>query len=1588
MFNYFVICIIIHQVLSQQLIGQYLNGNTYTQEFKNSQWNNNLDFAIYGWFKIYSFPSSFWQVGFHFTCFAPNVWTDKYQYGDRLLTFHTDAHVLENHTYTTYQPAPTPNIWQDTPFSSSDFNQWIFIYLSYGSQQQAQYVYYKFPSREQGQKMLNIIHNPSNYYFIYVGNTVAPYFQLYIQICDQSGSVQVFEPCDIQISSKTLPNLNQSYNQTTQQSFQVKVKKYEIPFNTAFDLQRVKNNLENIDENNTNREENLSDNQQQQQANQNQYLQQNIDSEQQIINRLKVESKIQYQEAPYLTPINTQNMQLIEQSKQKNQEIQNSEDDMQILNLDQQDKISDNFQNQQKNQSQKQSEQQVDFSDQAKQHIKQQDDLSIQSNQLNQQYELQLQKLQNQIGTLETITKIISQPFSTLNIQQNNYYTTQNNIQQGDNRQIYIQNNFQENSNQMQIISQNNQEIQAFQFNDKQLNLDQEEIKIQNKNAENSFDQNLKDETEKGNQTQIQQKQLNDQNGEEASTANSKTLSFLLIVGIDFIGTLTLMSIFKLILAQYSNQGQSATTSQQLVGYYNPGMSPISKTFTNNSWDNLLDFAIYGWFKIQQITNIWGVGFHFTSTPKNVWDDKNKFGDRLLTLFVLGNTLENHTYTLYSQGSQSASPNIWLDTSPQAPIYRYMDLSFQFQLYIQICDQSGSVQLFEPYDIQINSITLPSLSQNYKQTTQQIFSVSVKKYQIPFSTNFDLQNLINTQNNVEVNNSKKDEKSTNRDENIALNQKKQQYLYQQQNFDSIQQINNNLKIEQKHSYELPYITSNINKDIEQQKSSQENNQDALQDDKQLQLIDLDQYIQKENLQQNIDKVQKEQQQNIQPDQKEKLEQQIDSLSSQSNQLQQQYELQLQQLQNQLGTLETTTKLAAQTFLSLNIQQNNYYTTQNNIQLIDHRQGSLISNFQINNNEINQKQQFLKDSQNLQSNNDVLNEQNQQKDKNQIQQKSNLDQSSQKNNQEVQKEDSIYLKVVNDNLLKLSKKLFFSIILVTGVTIITLIHKIKIIGKKISALFLISLLLFYYYVILSIISGQEASQANSQTLSFLLIAGIDFIGILTLMSVLKLSLAQYSNQGQRKNKKDQQQFNEQEGQGKYTGKDTAEQRNLDHEFKAIQDINQDKEDPFKQNQFFQKSESKELKQIQKKQDVDLKQAERTSCQREEESNKCYNKQGNNNYNQTENDHILAQLLFQEINQGPLCQKRNDQQFYEYERQKSTKENQFRNAEVSLTEKEKNFLKKQQQELEMFNKQKEQNKDEFDLVEVNEEFINNIFNKQYPNNQQILDKINKEKQQKNENPALELQRRSQKQILEQQKYQQQQIQKQQLQQKQKQLQQQSLTNYVSPNEKRSNQASQKSDFQNLLKEVEGVQYCNLCGEYQRQSLMESHNNKCRMSYVQCEFCNRQFPRYSISDHTVDCLRKEEFKLLDLYQRTFAQDGLQVNRTHQIFFGSRDYMRQQFNQQTFEQQKEIEKLIVQNQKKIKKSYQNNVSRSEYYADVKYVKDPQSSQAEDCCICFVTFIEKETLGMLPCAHKFHTNCIDSWIKVKKLCPLCKRTF
>jgi len=47
----------------------------------------------------------------------------------------------------------------------------------------------------------------------------------------------------------------------------------------------------------------------------------------------------------------------------------------------------------------------------------------------------------------------------------------------------------------------------------------------------------------------------------------------------------------------------------------------------------------------------------------------------------------------------------------------------------------------------------------------------------------------------------------------------------------------------------------------------------------------------------------------------------------------------------------------------------------------------------------------------------------------------------------------------------------------------------------------------------------------------------------------------------------------------------------------------------------------------------------------------------------------------------------------------------------------------------------------------------------------------------------------------------------------------------------------------------------------------------------------------------------------------------------------------------------------------------------------------AEDaiCCICLSKFSNNEDLRELPCAHVFHMECIDKWLQINALCPLCK---
>ncbi|PSS17792.1 E3 ubiquitin-protein like [Actinidia chinensis var. chinensis] len=43
-------------------------------------------------------------------------------------------------------------------------------------------------------------------------------------------------------------------------------------------------------------------------------------------------------------------------------------------------------------------------------------------------------------------------------------------------------------------------------------------------------------------------------------------------------------------------------------------------------------------------------------------------------------------------------------------------------------------------------------------------------------------------------------------------------------------------------------------------------------------------------------------------------------------------------------------------------------------------------------------------------------------------------------------------------------------------------------------------------------------------------------------------------------------------------------------------------------------------------------------------------------------------------------------------------------------------------------------------------------------------------------------------------------------------------------------------------------------------------------------------------------------------------------------------------------------------------------------------------CCICLGKYANNDELRELPCSHFFHKECVDKWLKINALCPLCKR--
>lgn len=47
-------------------------------------------------------------------------------------------------------------------------------------------------------------------------------------------------------------------------------------------------------------------------------------------------------------------------------------------------------------------------------------------------------------------------------------------------------------------------------------------------------------------------------------------------------------------------------------------------------------------------------------------------------------------------------------------------------------------------------------------------------------------------------------------------------------------------------------------------------------------------------------------------------------------------------------------------------------------------------------------------------------------------------------------------------------------------------------------------------------------------------------------------------------------------------------------------------------------------------------------------------------------------------------------------------------------------------------------------------------------------------------------------------------------------------------------------------------------------------------------------------------------------------------------------------------------------------------------YEMDPR------CPICLENFAEGVEIRVMPCRHKYHRCCLDKWLKIKAVCPIC----
>ena len=85
-------------------------------------------------------------------------------------------------------------------------------------------------------------------------------------------------------------------------------------------------------------------------------------------------------------------------------------------------------------------------------------------------------------------------------------------------------------------------------------------------------------------------------------------------------------------------------------------------------------------------------------------------------------------------------------------------------------------------------------------------------------------------------------------------------------------------------------------------------------------------------------------------------------------------------------------------------------------------------------------------------------------------------------------------------------------------------------------------------------------------------------------------------------------------------------------------------------------------------------------------------------------------------------------------------------------------------------------------------------------------------------------------------------------------------------------------------------------------------------------------------------------------------------------------------------FEEDLIEEEKILRESSESEDLDYEYLSDnyIIYSYVPGKSK-ENCPICFEEFRDQELIGSLTCLHKFHAECLNTWLGIESTCPICR---